>query len=96
MPRREGYVNPLAFTISLCLCFTLCMALLRVWIRRNAYGPDDAVIGVATLVSLGHTGSGYAALLAGLGKPWSSIKFEDGLARLNQVGLDQRGVLELD
>lgn len=86
MPRREGYVNPLAFTISLCLCFTVCVALLRVWIRRNAYGLDDAVIGVATLVSLGHTASGYAALMAGLGRPWSKILVEEDLAALNQVG----------
>ncbi|CZT22712.1 uncharacterized protein RCC_08417 [Ramularia collo-cygni] len=87
MPRREGYVNPLAFTISLCLCFTVCVALLRVWIRRNAYGLDDAVIGVATLVSLGHTASGYAALMAGLGRPWSKILAEEDLARLNQASV---------
>lgn len=86
MPQRNAYGDVVAFTISLCLCFTVCIALLRVWIRRNAYGSDDIVIGVATLVSLGHTGSSYAALSAGLGGKWSTISSEgSNLAQLNQV-----------
>lgn len=76
----------MAFTISLCLCFTVCIALLRVWIRRSAYGVDDVVIGIATLVSLGHTGSSYAALASGLGGKWTTISSsKTDLAKLNQV-----------
>jgi hypothetical protein len=86
MPQREAHGDAVAFTISLCLCFTVCIALLRVWIRRNAYGSDDLVIGVATLVSLGHTASSYVALSAGLGGKWNSIsRDKDELAELNQV-----------
>jgi hypothetical protein len=86
MPQREAYGDAVAFTVSLCLCFTVCIALLRVWIRRNAYGVDDIVIGLATFVSLGHTGSSYVALAMGLGGKWTSIsKNRTELAKLNQV-----------
>ncbi|SMQ46407.1 unnamed protein product [Zymoseptoria tritici ST99CH_3D7] len=86
MPQRQAYGDVVAFTISLCLCFTVCIALLRVWIRRSAYGVDDVVIGIATLVSLGHTGSSYAALASGLGGKWTTISSsKTDLAKLNQA-----------
>ena len=85
MPQREGYENAVTYTISLCLVFTICVGLVRVWIRRNAYGRDDIVIGLATLVSFGYTGASYAAVAAGLGKPWSRIKEDADLAKLNEV-----------
>ena len=85
MPQREGYENAVTYTISLCLVFTICVGLVRVWIRRNAYGRDDIVIGLATLVSFGYTGASYAAVAAGLGKPWSRIKEDPDLAKLNEV-----------
>jgi hypothetical protein len=85
MPQRQGHENAVNFTISLCLVFTICVGLLRLWIRRNAYGIDDTVIAAATLVSLGHTGASYAALAAGLGKPWSAISTGHDLAKLHQV-----------
>ena len=34
-------IDVLKITVSLCLTYTLCIAFLRVWIRRNLYGVDD-------------------------------------------------------
>ncbi|KAK4506975.1 hypothetical protein PRZ48_000709 [Zasmidium cellare] len=87
MPQREGYENWLLFVISLSLVFTICIALLRLWIRKSAYGVDDVVIGAATLVSLGHTGADYAAMSYGLGKTWRSILEQGDLARLNEASI---------
>lgn len=93
MPQREGYENSLLFVISLSLVFTICVALLRLWIRKSAYGVDDVVIGAATLVALGHTGASYAALSFGLGKRWPRILQQGDLAELNEVGSgESRGV----
>ncbi|CAK4031654.1 Hypothetical predicted protein [Lecanosticta acicola] len=89
MPRGEGYENATAYVVSLCLVFTICVALLRLWIRKSAYGRDDAVIGAATLLSFGHTAASYAALKFGLGKRWVAV--EDGasadLDKLDQASL---------
>ena len=90
MPQREGHENSLLFVISLSLVFTICIALLRAWIRKNAYGVDDAVIGAATLLSLGHTGADYAAMSYGLGQSWPRIVEQGDLARLNEVGSGER------
>ncbi|KAF2172959.1 hypothetical protein M409DRAFT_16910 [Zasmidium cellare ATCC 36951] len=87
MPQREGHENSLLFVISLSLVFTICIALLRLWIRKSAYGVDDVVIGAATLVSLGHTGADYAAMSYGLGKTWPSILQQGDLARLNEASI---------
>ncbi|KXT14632.1 hypothetical protein AC579_3690 [Pseudocercospora musae] len=87
MPQREGYENAVTYTISLCLVFTICVGLVRAWIRRNAYGRDDVVIGLATLLSFGYTGASYAAVAAGLGKPWSRIKADPDLAELNEASI---------
>jgi hypothetical protein len=65
----------------------LCIALTRFWIRWSVFGFDDAVVLAATLVTLGHTGTSYAALLLGLGKPWSEISNSGKLPELNNVGL---------
>lgn len=86
MPQREGHENSLLFVISLSLVFTICVALLRLWIRKSAYGVDDVVIGVATLLSLGHTAADYAAMSYGLGKSWPSIRKQGDLTQLNEVG----------
>lgn len=93
MPRREGYENAVSFTISLCLVFTICVAIIRYWIRKHALGSDDAVIGAATLVAFGHIGASYASYAAGLGKPWSSIiatTAQDDLNSLDQVHFRER------
>lgn len=47
-----GHIDTLNLTVSLCLCYTLCIALVRVWIRRGAFGADDLVVFFATLVTL--------------------------------------------
>jgi hypothetical protein len=80
-----GHVDALNLTVSLCLCYTLCIALVRLWIRRGAFGVDDLVVLAATLVTLGHTGSSYAGLAAGLGRSWIDIKESQDLAKLNTV-----------
>ena len=72
--QHVGHVDAVNLTVSLCLCYTICIALVRLWIRRGAFGVDDLVVLVATLVTLSHTGSSYAALADGLGKPWIDIK----------------------
>lgn len=39
LPTRR--VDALKVALSLCLCYTLLIAFVRVYIRRNLYGPDD-------------------------------------------------------
>ena len=80
-----GHVDSVNLTVSLCLCYTICIALVRLWIRRGAFGVEDLVVLVATVVTLSHTGSSYAALADGLGKPWIDIKASKDLAKLNAV-----------
>jgi len=82
-----GHVDALNLTVSLCLCYTICIALVRLWIRRGAFGIDDLVVLVATVVTLSHTGTSYAALADGIGKPWIDIKANKDLAKLNAVCL---------
>ena len=84
--QHTGRVEALNLTISLCICYTLCIALVRLWIRRGAFGVDDLVVLAATLATLGHTGTSYAALSLGLGKPWSEIGNSGKLPELNAVG----------
>ena len=81
-------VDALNLTVSICLCYTLCIALTRFWIRRGVFGFDDLVVLAATLVTLGHTGTSYAALSYGLGKPSMEIGRSDKLPELNNVGLN--------
>ena len=83
-----GHVDALNLTVSLYLYYTLCIALTRFWIRRGAFGFDDVVVLTATLVTLGHTGTSYAALSYGLGNSWSEISESGKLPELNTVGLD--------
>jgi hypothetical protein len=82
-----GHADALNLTVSLCLCYTLCIALTRLWIRKGAFGFDDAVVFAATLVTLSHTGTSYAALSYGLGKPWSEVGSSGKLPEVNTVGL---------
>ena len=44
-----GYVHGLQLTLGLCLCYTLCIACLRSYIRWRAYGRDDAVVLLSTV-----------------------------------------------
>lgn len=81
----EGYVRALNLTVSLCLTYTLCIACVRIWIRKGVFGVDDLTVFLATLATLGHTGSSYAALANGLGKPWAHLKSETDMESLNRV-----------
>lgn len=85
MPPRPGYSNAVDLTISLCLTYTLCIAGIRVWVRRGTYGVDDIVVAAATLVSLGHTAADYVALYYGLGTAWRHVLAKHELDALNQV-----------
>lgn len=84
---HTGHVDAVNLTVSLCLCYTLCIALVRLWIRRGAFGIDDLVVSVATLFTLGHTGSSYAALAEGLGKSWDALAESKDLPKLNAVSI---------
>lgn len=42
--RNPGHAATLKFTIGLCLCYTLCVACLRGFIRWGAYGIDDLFV----------------------------------------------------
>lgn len=51
--QHPGHADTLRFVISLCLCYTLCVAFLRVYTRWRAYSLDDLVVllsGVSTLL----------------------------------------------
>ena len=85
MPRHLGFSDSVNLTISLCLTYTLCVSCVRLWIRKGAFGADDIVIAVATLVTLGHTAADYAALAYGIGTPWTHVVNEQSLASLNTV-----------
>ncbi|KAK0948269.1 hypothetical protein LTR29_000386 [Friedmanniomyces endolithicus] len=87
MPRRPGYQDALSLTVSLCLVYILCVAGVRVWIRKGSFGIDDVVIGVATIVTLCHYATSYVGLAQGLGTPWSSIKDAGRVAVLNEASV---------
>jgi hypothetical protein len=88
LSQHIGHVDALNLTVSICLCYTLCIALTRFWIRRGVFGFDDVVVLAATLVTLGHIGTSYAALSYGLGKRSMEIGRSDKLPELNNVGLN--------
>ena len=85
MPQSLGYKDGVNLAISLCLTYTLCLSCVRAYIRKGAYGIDDSVIAVATVISFGHIGADYAALANGLGTPWNHIVEADSLTTLNTV-----------
>ncbi|KAK5723232.1 hypothetical protein LTR15_004929 [Elasticomyces elasticus] len=83
MPQRPGKQDALNLTISLCLTYTLCVAGVRVWIRKGSFGLDDAVIGLSTIVTLCHYATSYVGLSQGLGSSWQQIREAHGVAVLN-------------
>jgi hypothetical protein len=90
-PRQYmGHVDALNLTVSLCLCYTLYIALTRLRIRRGAFRVDDLVVLAATLVTHGHTGSRYAALALESGKLWSEVNSSSKLTESNKVGHNHR------
>ncbi|KAI7505084.1 hypothetical protein KC367_g803 [Hortaea werneckii] len=80
---REGYQDALNLVVSLCLIYTLCIACVRIWIRRGSYGTDDLVIAIGTIITLCNSGANYAALANGLGTKWPSLKESESLPDLN-------------
>ncbi|KAI7110142.1 hypothetical protein KC352_g36349 [Hortaea werneckii] len=80
---REGYQDALNLVVSLCLIYTLCIACVRIWIRRGSYGTDDLVIAIGTIITLCNSGANYAALANGLGTKWSSLRESKSLPDLN-------------
>jgi hypothetical protein len=91
MPRHPGFADSVNLTISLCLTYVLCISCVRMWIRKGAFGVDDVVTGIATLVSFGHTAADYLALANGLGQPWTGIVGDEKISSLNAVSLLHRG-----
>jgi len=85
MPEHQGYEDALNLTISLCLTFSLCIACVRIWIRKGAFGIDDFVIAVATTIALGNSAASYVSLADGMGLPWSKLQRSDSLSSLDTV-----------
>jgi hypothetical protein len=95
MLRHLGFSDSVNLTISLCLTYTLCISCVRIWIRKGAFGVDDIVIAIATLISFGHTAADYLALANGLGTPWAHIVNDENLSTLNTVGQTSQDSLPL-
>lgn len=58
---RDGYNKGLEFTLLICLCYTLCVLGLRLYIRWRAFGVDDFVVSLST-VSLPYPSLAAASL----------------------------------
>ncbi|RAR06713.1 hypothetical protein DDE82_003249 [Stemphylium lycopersici] len=71
--RHVGHGRGLKFAIGLCLCYTLCMACLRGYIRWGAYGIDDAFVLLSGVLALGFFGSTFQAISVGLGRPMDEL-----------------------
>ncbi|KYG42468.1 hypothetical protein M433DRAFT_7122 [Acidomyces richmondensis BFW] len=85
MPEHQGYEDALNLTISLCLTFSLCIACVRIWIRKGAFGIDDFVIAVATAITLGNAAASYVSLADGMGLPWFKLQRSDSLSSLEMA-----------
>ena len=85
-----GYKDSLTLTTSICLTYTLCVTILRAWIRRSNYGLDDVVIAIATLICLGHFACNYVAIKYGAGAPWSWLLAHGNVHDVNEVCLVSR------
>lgn len=46
---HDGYGKGLELTLSICLCYTLCVLGLRMYIRWRAFGTDDLVVSLSTV-----------------------------------------------
>ncbi|KAG9196088.1 hypothetical protein G6011_01209 [Alternaria panax] len=71
--RRPGHAASLKFTIGLCICYTLCVACLRGFIRRGAYSIDDFFVLLSGILALGFFGIVFASISAGLGRPMTEL-----------------------
>ena len=80
--QHTGKVDALNLAFSLCLCYSLYIALMRSWIRRGTFGVHDLIALAAILVTQGHTGSSYAALMFGSEKLWIEVSSSGKLTEL--------------
>lgn len=85
MPQRQGFQNATTLTVGLCVTYNLCIAGVRIWIRRGAFGADDLVIAIATIITLCNSVASFIAVSQGLGDPWSSIEVAGSVPGLNEV-----------
>ena len=46
---HEGYNKGLELALSICLCYTLCVLALRLYVRWRAFGIDDFVISLSAV-----------------------------------------------
>ncbi|KAF2686928.1 hypothetical protein K458DRAFT_335021 [Lentithecium fluviatile CBS 122367] len=83
--RHIGNVDGLRLTIGICLCFTLCFAFLRLYIRWRNYGLDDLVVLISTGFASAFFGCGFVSTQAGLGLPTDDLAPQPSTARLNQA-----------
>ncbi|XPS76431.1 hypothetical protein M3J07_008480 [Ascochyta lentis] len=63
----------LQLALSICLCYTLCVLSLRLYVRWKAFGNDDFAILLSTILALVFFGCNYASNAAGLGLPMSTF-----------------------
>lgn len=47
--RHEGYSKGLELALSICVCYTLCVLSLRLYVRWRAFGVDDLVVSLSTV-----------------------------------------------
>lgn len=47
--QHDGYSKGLEFTLSVCLCYTLCVLGLRLYIRWKNFAIDDLIISLSTV-----------------------------------------------
>ncbi|KAJ4983076.1 integral membrane protein [Stagonosporopsis vannaccii] len=93
---RDGYSKSLEFTLSVCLCYTLCILALRLYIRWRHFAVDDLIVllssvsfpTVCVVVALAFVFSGcsYASKAADLAWPMPSlIAQQEHFDRLNTL-----------
>ncbi|EMC93284.1 hypothetical protein BAUCODRAFT_150636 [Baudoinia panamericana UAMH 10762] len=87
MSEAGGYQKALNLTISLCLIYTVCIALVRIVIRKGSFGSDDFVIAAATVLTLCNAAASYVALSKGLGLPWRTILNEGTISSLSEASI---------
>ena len=46
---HDGYSKGLEFTLSVCLCYTLCVLGLRLYIRWKNFAIDDLIISLSSV-----------------------------------------------
>ncbi|KAF2854151.1 hypothetical protein T440DRAFT_269565 [Plenodomus tracheiphilus IPT5] len=85
---HSGNAAVLKFALGLCLCYTLCVLVLRGFIRWRIYGVDDAIVLVSTILALAFFGCGYTSAALGLGRPDAELDLQQSsIEELNQETL---------